>query len=1008
MKPAEKYRAWKAHRPEKPIFRTILFSMMAVLLAEVILLSTGIGLTNVSGRLNQNAKQIVNMQVRNRASYLQDMLIKAQELTDISTTINNLTQQMLQDGTISLDTMDQSSEAADPLMEAAAPYLVSALRARPVTGIFLVINTHDLAEKEVGSPMPSVYLRDLDPDARPSDRNTDLMLERSSAAVVKALGITTDKSWSTALNCRGLTNGGFVRTVFQTAWEDDEKLDAADYGRWLTQTYKLTGDERTAIAYSQPLILPDGTVYGVIGVEILTSYLETKMPYQELQDGGQGTYLLVSTTSGLSDPELFLTLTAGDGLDANVIDAGVEKITCRQTDGERWLTLNDETGYAAVQSLDLYSRNAPFSNEKWLLVGTVRSSILFRFARTVQQVITAAVLLTLLLGAVSSLLVSRGLARPAEQLYCEVLAANGKQTFPKFSHTGIRELDRFAEAITQLNSSLVTNSTKFLRIMDMASVELGGYELRYDTGSVYVTKNFFALLGAPEVDGSSLTVRTFGELLEHIQLARPCTVVNAEGDKVLTVVQGGRTRYIMLRVTTEDRVQVGLAEDVTAATQERLRIERERDYDILTGLYNRQAFHRVSHELFQNPERLGVAALLMMDLDDLKHINDTYGHDWGDHYIQNTGRCIAEHSPPGTVCARLSGDEFLLLFYGYETKEAVRKDIRKLEEGFARSSATLPDGKKLCIRMSGGVAWYPDDAADLETLKRYADFAMYEVKHSTKGEVREFNMEHYRDGIYAMKQRSDFEILVRERQVDYYFQPIFSARDGHVAAYEALMRPRLPALSSPQRVMELASEMGRLYDIEKLTLFRACECYEALEAAGKVEPDALVFVNSIASVSLNDEDWAHFRAAHKAILSKLVVEITEEEEMDEQALERKRNATGAPAVFALDDYGSGYSNGNSLLTIAPKYVKVDIAIIRGIDADPDKQQFLKALIDYARPRGVQVLAEGVETMDDLRRVLEMGVDLLQGYGLARPAAEPLAIHEKAVRVIEEAARQRDA
>ena len=172
MKPAEKYRAWKAHRPEKPIFRTILFSMMAVLLAEVILLSTGIGLTNVSGRLNQNAKQIVNMQVRNRASYLQDMLIKAQELTDISTTINNLTQQMLQDGTISLDTMDQSSEAADPLMEAAAPYLVSALRARPVTGIFLVINTHDLVEKEVGSSMPSVYLRDLDPDARPSDRNS--------------------------------------------------------------------------------------------------------------------------------------------------------------------------------------------------------------------------------------------------------------------------------------------------------------------------------------------------------------------------------------------------------------------------------------------------------------------------------------------------------------------------------------------------------------------------------------------------------------------------------------------------------------------------------------------------------------------------------------------------------------------------------------------------------------------------------------------------------------------
>ena len=889
MKPAEKYRAWKAHRPEKPIFRTILFSMMAVLLAEVILLSTGIGLTNVSGRLNQNAKQIVNMQVRNRASYLQDMLIRAQELTDISTTINNLTQQMLQDGTISLDTMDQSSEAADPLMEAAAPYLVSALRARPVTGIFLVINTHDLAEKEVGSPMPSVYLRDLDPDARPSDRNTDLMLERSSAAVVKALGITTDKSWSTALNYRGLTNGSFVRTVFQTAWEDDEKLDAADYGRWLTQAYKLTGDERTAIAYSQPLILPDGTVYGVIGVEILTSYLETKMPYQELQDGGQGTYLLVSTTSGLSAPELFLTLTAGDGLDANVIDAGVEKITCRQTDGERWLTLNDETGYAAVQSLDLYSRNAPFSNEKWLLVGTVRSSILFRFARTVQQVITAAVLLTLLLGAVSSLLVSRG-------------------------------------------------------------------------------------------------------------LARPCTV-NAEGDKVLTVVQGGRTRYIMLRVTTEDRVQVGLAEDVTATTQERLRIERERDYDVLTGLYNRQAFHRVSHELFQNPERLGVAALLMMDLDDLKHINDTYGHDWGDHYIQNTGRCIAEHSPPGTVCARLSGDEFLLLFYGYPGREQLREKLEALTCAMQQAVVVLPSGSDLHISISGGVAWYPEDGRDIETLKKYADFAMYQVKHSTKGQMKDFDIGVYNREAYIARTRREFHQLISEERMYYYFQPIFSAQTGRVHAYEALMRSDLPTLRSPATIMKLAREQGALYEIERLTFRKALEGFDNLRSKNLVDRQALIFINSIASVCLRREDSEYMDQRWHELRRQMVIEITEEEEMNRQALESKRHAPGFSGMFALDDYGSGYSNEGSLLELAPRFIKVDISIIRGIDSDPDKQQILRNVVRYAQPRSMQIIAEGVETAAEMRTVIDLGADLLQGYFLARPAAVPDPIAPEAAEII---------
>ena len=206
--------------------------------------------------------------------------------------------------------------------------------------------------------------------------------------------------------------------------------------------------------------------------------------------------------------------------------------------------------------------------------------------------------------------------------------------------------------------------------------------------------------------------------------------------------------------------------------------------------------------------------------------------------------------------------------------------------------------------------------------------------------------------------------------------------------------------------MLLVCEMGRLYDIEKLTFFRACECYEELEAAGKLDADALIFVNSIASVSLSDEDWASYCEAHSAILPKLVVEITEEEEMNERELERKRNVPGSSGVFALDDYGSGYSNGNSLLTIAPKYVKVDIAIIRGIDTDADKQQFLMTLIDYAHPRGVQVLAEGVETLSELRKVLEMGVDLLQGYCLAPPAAEPGAIDEKAAEVIAEVERQK--
>lgn len=994
-----RYRAWKEKRQERPIFRTILFSMLGVLVAELILMVGSIELTDVAGRLNENAKDLLDMQVDNRASYLQDMLRQAQDLDSISSAINTAAQQLLDEGVISLDTLDDSSTASDPLLQAIAPQLVSTLRSKSVTGIFVVLNTQDLRTRQVGSSMPGIYLRDLDPDARPSERNADLMVERGSAAVVKALGITTDKSWEPVLAYQGYNGNGFVKAVFQAAYEDNAALDAENYGRWTTKMYSMAGDDRTAIAYSQPLILPDGTVYGVVGVEMLTSYLQSKLPYTELQEDGKGLYFLGSTTEDPASGSFALHMSVASGADDIGQTDYAQTLQCTQDAADSWMKLQGKTYYTQMVPLTLYTRNAPFSGESWMLVGAVERDVLFGFAHTVQQVLGIAMLVVLVLGVVSSLVVSRLLAHPTEQLYREVIAAQDAKTFPQFSHTGIRELDRFAQAITQLNSSLLTNSTKFLRIMDMASVELGGYELRYDTGSVFVTENFFALLGRPEVDPDELTIRTFEELLNHIQFANPCRRT-AEGDRLLTIRQNGTTRYVMLRVTVEDRVQVGLAEDVTATTLERLRIEHERDYDILTGLYNRQAFHRVCEELFSKPEELGEAALLMMDLDDLKHINDTHGHDWGDQYIHRTGQCIAHSVPAGTVCARLSGDEFLVLFYGYKDREQIRQRIAALGRSLQQSVALLPNGSELHISISGGIAWYPEDGRDMLTLKKYADFAMYQVKHSTKGRMQEFDVGVYNRNTYDELICSEFRQLINEERMQYFFQPLFSAQTGAVCAYEALMRTNLPNLRSPATVMKLAREQGALYEIERLTFTKALETFDRLRSRGLVRSDALLFINSIASISLTREDSLYMDSRWHDLRRQMVIEITEEEELNREALETKRRAPGFSGMFALDDYGSGYSNEGSLLELSPRFIKVDISIIRGIDTDPDKQQIVRNIVSYAHQRSMQIVAEGVENAAEMRKVMELGVDLLQGYFLARPAAVPDALAPEAAQLIE--------
>lgn len=1005
--------AWKErrrlrleNRPERTVFHNIFATMMLVLAVELLLATVSILAVNVTGQLDENAKDLLTMRVRNRASYVQDILRNAEDLGQLSDQINTTTQQMLQSGAISLDTLDNSSEQSNALLVSIAPQLLDTLREKQVTGIFIMLNTHDLDTCEVGKKMPGIYLRDQDPDARPSERNSDLLLERASATVVKELGIGTDKGWQPAFPYQGDTKGGILRTVFQTAYKSGASLSAENYGRWTTSSYCLAGDDRHAIAYSMPLILPDGTVYGVVGVELLTEYLQTKLPFTELDEDKAGTYFIVSTTDALTDDMLTLRKTVTSGEDLAAADAPLDILNCRSDgNGNAWMELNGKRYYMVLEPLQVYNRNAPFAAEKWFLVGTMEQSVLLAFSDRVREVLLATIVVTLVLSVFGSLLVSARLASPINHLYREVIDAQEKKTFPQLSRTSIREVDRFAETITELNKELVTNSTKFLRIMDMASVEIGGYELRTDTGSVFVTDNFFSLLGMPDVQGNQLSVRRFEEVLKGIRENNTCAHT-AEGDELLTIQQPDGVRYIMLRSTIEGHAKIGLAEDVTATVLERKRIEHERDYDILTELYNRQAFNRVCTELFAAPERMGVAALLMMDLDNLKHINDTYGHDWGDQYIRRTGRCLRENTPAGTVCARLSGDEFLVLFHGYRSRDEVRAKIDCLTKAMQINVALLPSGNALHISLSGGIAWYPDDGQDWETLKKYADFAMYQVKHADKGRVEEFDIGVYNREAYAERTRREFQQLLSNAQVFYCFQPIFSARSGRVVAYEALMRSDLPTLRSPATIMKLAREQGALYEIERITFTKALETFDSLCRAGSVSGDAMLFVNSIANTCLTHVDGKYIDSRWHELCRRMVVEITEEESIDHEALERKRNAPGFSGMFALDDYGSGYSNENTLLELAPRFIKVDIAIIRGIDTSPDKQQILRNVVAYAHSRSMKIVAEGVETAAELRTVTELGADLLQGYFLARPAIVPEDIAPEAAAIIRELQRQK--
>ena len=939
------------------------------------------------------------MQVENRSRYIQTTLNDARELSTLESEINALTQELLDSGRIDLATLDSSSITAYPLLEAATQKLIAALRNRPVTGIFLVLNTHDLNERSAGNRLPSIYLRDLDPDASPSENNSDLLFERAPAQLVQEQSIATDKSWSPALTYQANARG-YLYAPFQAAYDDGAQLSPADYGHWTITPYALKGDDRQAIYYSQPLILPDGTVYGVIGVELLTSYLAEKLPCAELQGDGSGLYLLACSNAPLNLDTLSLDLAPVLCSGSSAFASGTTATAFRRGIGCFRLVQDHVTYTASVMPLKLYNRNAPFSGDRWYLVGMVPTANLSAFSNRVQQLLFLTVLLTLIAGFLASFLVSERMSKPVHQLSAAVAKAQENAVaMLQLPTTGIMEVDQFASAITHLSEDVLASSTRFLRIMEMATVELGGYELRND--SVFATDNFFQMLGLATPE--PLTPRSFRNALSRIAHSSLYRTTDA-GNSVFLVQKEDGVRYVILRVTRicgETASEVGLLEDVTIPTLEQQRIERERDYDILTGLYNRQAFNRVCADLFAHPAQLHCSALLMMDLDNLKQINDTYGHDWGDQYIHRTGRCLAENTPNGTVVSRLSGDEFVLLFYGYSSQDQIREKIRTLSSAMQKSVAILPSGNELRISISGGVAWYPASGTDMDTLKKYADFALYQVKRTNKGHLEEFSMEIYQQEAQAAQLRRDFQQLLTEERVYYVFQPIFSARTGKVMAYEALMRSDREALRSPATIMKLAREQGALCEIERLTFFKSLETFDHLRSEGLVRRDTMLFINSIASVCLPREDSEYMESRWHELCRQMVIEITEEEEIDHEALEAKRHAPGFSGMFALDDYGSGFANENSLLELSPRFIKVDIAIIRGIDTDLDKQQIVQNIVAYAHPRSMQIIAEGVETAAELRKVIELGADALQGYFLAKPAAVPAQMAPAARKIIAE-------
>ena len=978
-------------KKEKTIFRKILIPRLVILAVEMLCMMSVILFGGVIEKLDTNAKDILAQQTENRENYLfNEMIGNWSSLELLAEDIDANVQSRLDDGRLQLNDLNESGNACVDLLKDISPGLIDTLYNKKISGIFVIFCIDGESRSET---LPGIYLRDLDPAASPSERNADLLWERAPGDLVKSAYIATDSGWKPNFSQADIGQDFFSKP-YLTAWEDGCRLREKDYGHWTAKPYSLEGDNRTSIAYSIPLVLDDGTLYGVLGIELLTDYMQSLLPDTELVEDKQGTYILAVNTG--EDNLLTPVVVSSDTMKMQT----AEELQFALSEDKSSVESADKDYLGAAKRLVLYSNNAPFEADEWYLLGVASKDNLFAFSRQIQRLLLISIILTFSIGLAGIVYVSYRLSKPIRNLAEEVEKAQS-DNMPVLSATGIREIDRFADSISRLGREVVESSTRLLSIMDMASVELAGYELQEETDSVYVTDKYFSLLGFQDVDVKNLTLNEFHNLqqkidqsLEHFEAEDGSIVYNVPKED-------GSIRYLRSERQEKDGRQVGLIEDVTVSTLEKMQIERERDSDTLTKLYARRGFRREADRLFLKPEVLKHAGLLMIDLDNLKTTNDRFGHNFGDLYIQTAGRCFVENTPEKTLCARMSGDEFILLFYGYDSCDEIREKVAALYQAIREVEFVLPNGDNMGLSASGGIAWYPEDTCELSELMKYADFAMYQVKRGKKGEYREFDETLYKQQLLQNQSKLEFHTMLEKRDVNYFFQPIFSRKGGEVYAYEALMRVNQPNLRSPETVLSIAKEEERLHAIECITLFHASECYQKLIERGVVRDEELLFINSIAGECLTKKEKKEYQELYDALHSRIVVELTEAERLDREMLERKSHTEVFSGMFALDDYRGENDGDSSILELHPKYIKVDIDVVRDVDKDAGKQEVIRNIVDYAHKRDILIVAEGVETAEELRKVLELGVDLLQGYYLARPAETPLPINDEALNVIEE-------
>jgi diguanylate cyclase (GGDEF)-like protein/PAS domain S-box-containing protein len=431
---------------------------------------------------------------------------------------------------------------------------------------------------------------------------------------------------------------------------------------------------------------------------------------------------------------------------------------------------------------------------------------------------------------------------------------------------------------------------------------------------------------------------------------------------------------------------IGRARLYTQVRESEERLAYRAFHDPLTRLANRSLFlNRLEHARARAKRQNGRLAVLFMDLDNFKVINDSLGHGIGDRLLVTVAERLRTCVRPQDTVARLGGDEFVALLEDLaDAGAAARVADRIMDE--LREPFEI-DGHRLHTSASIGIAL---DAASGGDLLRAADTAMYRAKENGKGRYEMFREAMHDRAVERLKLENDLRAVLERDELAVHYQPKVSLRTGKVVGLEALLRWRHPeyGLLSPGDFMPLAEQTESIVPIGRWVLLETCRQARAWQEIHPDDPPLMACVN-LSVRQLQQTDFvAEILDETGLDPGSLVLEITEDAVMEDaqSAIGALKKLKGSGIKLAIDDFGTGYSSLSYLRRLPVDYLKIDRSFVERLGENPRDAEIVSGTITLAHTLGLEVIAEGVENAVQLERLREMGCDLAQGNHFSRPLA----------------------